>query len=347
MAKCPNYGFYLSGNNECCQNCGIILQTPLPPPPPPSSQQAPSSVPAPPRPKLIESMVEAIVSLFKKNPPINYPSGVVYKKREVPYTSINKFLMIGIVMGLAGFLFVWATDAGIVIETSGILGVFGITLAGSIAPSIYVFWMYLNDRFEREPIALIAYTFGWGAFTAIFAFFINTVLLVMIPAPFIVAPLVEEPLKIIGVYWLAAKSRLGEEFNDHLDGLIYGAAAGSGFAAAENFAYIARGVSSGTVLEMVLIRSVTPIMHAFCTGFVGRWLGLSKVRQGQIIGLDLIPGFVVAMLLHGLWNGLPYIIGIFVLLLFFPIAFWMYKFSKEASRDEALWGYATELAPKE
>jgi RsiW-degrading membrane proteinase PrsW (M82 family) len=63
--------------------------------------------------------------------------------------------------------------------------------------------------------------------------------------------------------------------------------------------------------------------------------------------LDLIPGLVVAMLIHGLWNGLPHIIGIFVLLMSIPIAFWMYKFSKEASRDEALWGYATGLAPKE
>lgn len=88
-------------------------------------------------------------------------------------------------------------------------------------------------------------------------------------------------------------------------------------------------------------------MHAFSTGFVGRWLGLSKVRQGRVIWLDLIPGFVVAMLIHGLWNFLGQYIGVFGLVLVIPIAFWMYKFAKEANRDEASWGYATGLAPKE
>jgi RsiW-degrading membrane proteinase PrsW (M82 family) len=296
---------------------------------------------------LIESITEAFVSLFRKNPPLEYPSGVVYEKLEMPHTSINKYLMLGIALALAGFVFIWTVAAGVVAEGSGILGMFGVSLAGSIAPSVYVFWMYFNDRFEREPIALIAYTFGWGAFSSIIAYFVNTCLFAIIPAPYIVAPLVEEPLKMIGVYWLAAMSSFGKEFNNHLDGLIYGVAAGSGFAAVENFSYIAKGAPTGQILEMFLLRSVTPIMHAFCTGFVGRWLGLSKVRQGRIIWLDLIPGLVVAMLIHGLWNGLPYIIGFFVLLLSIPIAFLMYRFAKEASRDETSWGYAAGLAPKE
>jgi RsiW-degrading membrane proteinase PrsW (M82 family) len=321
------------------------------------SQQDASSLPAPPpppppsRPNLIESIIEAIFSLFKKSPPVNYPSGVVYEKLEMPYTSINKYLMIGAVFVFAGFLFVWAFAAGLVAEGSGILGILGVTLAGSIAPLVYVFWMYFNDRFEREPLALIAYTFGWGAVSGIPAALINTVLLAAIPASYIVAPLVEEPLKIIGVYLLIVKSSLGKEFNDHLDGLVYGAAVGSGFAAVENFSYIARSApfGAGSVLAAVLIRSSTPIMHAFCTGFVGRWLGLSKVRQGRIIWLDLIPGLVVAMLIHGFWNFLsePFVIGLFGLILVIPISFWMCKFAKEASQDEASWGYATGLAPKE
>lgn len=335
-----------------CPSC-VILKSSLLPAPSAMSQQDASSLPAPPppppppRPNLIESIIEAIVSLFRKNPPVNYPSGVVYQKLEMPHLSINKYLIAGVGLAFIGFLFVWAVAAGLVVEGSGILGVLGVTLAGSFAPLVYVFWMYFNDRFEREPIALIAYTFGWGAFSTIIAFFVNTALFLVFPVPFIVAPLVEEPLKIIGVYWLAAKSNLGKEFNNHLDGLVYGAAAGSGFASAENFLYIARSAQQGAVLDMVLIRSFTPIMHAFCTGFVGRWLGLSKVRQGRIIWLDLIPGLVVAMLIHGLWNGLPNIIGLFVLLMFIPIAFWMYKFAKEGSRDEVLWGYAAGLAPKE
>lgn len=349
MAKCPNCGFSVSENDERCPKCGVFLKAPLPPPPPlPSMQQQvpPSSLPAPPlRPNLFESLIEAFLSLFRRNPPVNYPSGVVYEKLEVPHSSVNRYLMVGVVLAFAGFVVVWALSSAAVLQGSGILGVFGVTLAGSIAPSVFVFWMYSNDRFEHEPIALIAYTFGWGAFSTIIALVLNTALQAL-PSD-IIAPLVEEPAKIIGVYWLATRPRLGKEFNNHLDGLIYGVAAGSGFAAVENFLYIARFSPYVGFLTMALVRSVTPIMHAFSTGFVGRWLGLSKVRQGRITWLDLIPGLAVAMLIHGLWNFLPNIISEFGLLLSLPIVFWMYKFAKEGSRDEKLWGYAMGLAPKE
>jgi RsiW-degrading membrane proteinase PrsW (M82 family) len=310
-------------------------------------QDSPSLPPPPPRFNLFESIIEAIVSLFRRSPPVNYPSGVVYEKRETPYSSIYMYLIVGVVLAFVGFLFVWAFSANLVAQGSGILGVLGVTLAGSIAPLVYAFWMYYNDRFEREPLALVAYTFGWGAFSGIPAALINTVLLAAVPAAYIVAPLVEEPLKIIGIYYLVAKSKLGKEFNNHLDGMVYGAAAGAGFAAVENFSYIARSVPFDSVLAAILIRSCTPLMHAFCTGYVGRWLGLSKVRQGQVIWLAMIPGFVVAMLVHGLWNFLGQFVGLLGLVMLVPIAFWMYKFPKEASQDETSWGYATGAAPKE
>ena len=345
MAKCPNCGFSVSENDERCPKCGVVLKAPLPPPPPLLSmqQQVPPSMPAPPpRPNLFESFIEAFLSLFRRNPPVNYPSGVVYEKLEVSHSSVNRYLVVGVVLAFAGLVVAWVLKPG-----PGILEIFGVTLAGSITPLVFVFWMYSNDRFEHEPIALIAYTFGWGAASTIIAVFLNTFLMQIIPLSYVVGPLVEEPLKIIGVYWLAAKSKLGKEFNNHLDGLVYGVAAGSGFAAVENFAYIAGYSLIVGFTPIVLIRSATPIMHALSTGFVGRWLGLSKVRQGRIIWLDLAPGLVIAMLLHGLWNFLAQYVGLIGLLLFIPYAFLLYKFAREGSRDEALWGYATGLAPKE
>jgi RsiW-degrading membrane proteinase PrsW (M82 family) len=254
------------------------------------------------------------------------------------------YLVVGAVLAFVGFVVVWILG-----PTRDLFEILGTTLAGSIAPSIFVLWMYFNDRFEREPIALIAYSFGWGAFSGIIAALLNTLIWVVIPLSFVVAPLVEEPLKIIGIYWLA-KSKFGKEFNNHLDGLLYGVAAGSGFAALENFGYIARYSAIFGFLTIVLIRSVTPVMHALSTGFVGRWLGLSKVRYGRTTLLDLVPGLVVAMLLHALWNFMPSLgetIALLGLLLVIPYGYLLYKFAKEASRDEALWGYATGMAPKE
>ena len=138
------------------------------------------------------------------------------------------------------------------------------------------------------------------------------------------------------------------------------AAAGAGFAIAENFIYIVYLLKEGVPLLLaVLVRST--ISHVFYSALVGRWLGLAKVRRGYVNMMDLVPGLVVAMVLHGLWNSplldsilfffndlggdYGFIIGIFIMA--GPYYLILYKYIKEALRDEKLWGYSIGYAPKE
>lgn len=345
---CTRCGSILPPNSRYCPKCGSPVKAG-----PPKT--------AVPRATLFNSVKEAFVTLVKPTPPITRPTEVVYKKLP-PYGSIRKYLFLGIVLFFVGLL----------LNTFGIflLVPLWFIIAVCLAPLVYALWMYRQDRLEAEPLELIVSSLGWGAFSAFLVILLWLTLYVVagvdvnaIPA-WIGGPLPEEPLKILGVYWLATHKSLGKEFNDHLDGMVYGAAAGAGFAIAENFGYIFSMVTEGVPLPWAVLARST-IGHVFFSGLVGRCLGLAKIRKGRIKVVDLIPGLAVAMVLHGLWNFLVttplldpfwlffYYIGgdygviIAVFLIASPYYLIMYKYAKEALRDEKLWGYSVGYAPVE
>ncbi|HDI42235.1 MAG TPA: PrsW family intramembrane metalloprotease [Candidatus Bathyarchaeota archaeon] len=320
MPFCPRCGARVEEGDAYCWNCGLPLDViymlrrrPVAPPP-----------------NLTSAIKEAYLSLFRPSPHIMYPTEAVYEK--IPeYTPIKKYLIIGIVFVVVGLTL---TTFGTWIRR------LGFTLAAFTSPLLLLFWMYRNDRYEQEPISLVAFTFGWGVISTFIALLINTYM--GWPAPF--AALSEEPAKAIGLYWLARHKTLGKEFNDHLDGMVYGAAVGAGFAGTENILYIAHFAPLVGALTIILIRSLSPITHIICTALVGRSLGLAKVRKGEIHPTDIIPGLLVAMTLHALWNAA----NILSLTVLFPLYIASFaKLIREARRDELLWGYARGLAPKE
>jgi RsiW-degrading membrane proteinase PrsW (M82 family) len=221
----------------------------------------------------------------------------------------------------------------------------GFSLGGYVAPIFYLIWMVRSDRFEREPLALIMYVFGWGAFSTIIASILNvTLALPILGAPG--AAFVEVPLKIFGVYVLAKNKKVGQELNDHLDGMVYGAAAGAGFAGVENIYYIFQMVNSGGVppLAAIIIRSTTAFGHIAWSAMVGRTIGLAKALRGHIHIFDCIPGLIVSISLHFLWNYLSPIISLGIIL-----PFTIYSLTRQvrtAIADERHWGYSYQ-APTE
>jgi len=313
MRYCPRCGSEVEEDSIYCEFCGMRLEgTPIirkPPLHPPETT--------------LESIIEAFRSLFMPTPHIRHPSPAVYE--TLPrYTPIKKYLIIGVIL----------TVIGLTLTTFGIwIKFLGFTIVAFTSPAILLIWMYYNDRFEREPLSLIALTFGWGVISTFPALIVNT--LMRWPPPF--AALVEEPLKILGVYWLAKHKTLGKEFNDHLDGMVYGAAAGAGFAGTENILYIVRFAPKIGALTIIILRSITPISHMVFTAIAGRSLGIAKVRKGKINAKDLIPGLAAAITLHFLWN-ISSIISITILLPAYIMI--LTKLVREAQRDEILWGLA-------
>jgi RsiW-degrading membrane proteinase PrsW (M82 family) len=277
---------------------------------------------------------EAVRSLFASSPVKATPSASVYAKRSPK--SLARFLIVAVFLMVIGLMVSYGQDW---------LSYYGYTLSGFAAPILYLIWMVRNDRYEREPLTLVILTFGWGAFCAIFAALFNIIFAVPLFG-LLGAAFVEEPLKLLGVYWIARHHSVGSEFNDHLDGMIYGAAAGAGFAGLENLSYIMEMIISGGIppLLAIAVRSATSFCHIAWSAMAGRSLGLAKALNGRTRRADLIPGLAVAVPLHFIWNLLSPAVSLFILLPLNLVV--LVRLVRTALRDELRWGFQSS-APLE
>lgn len=276
---------------------------------------------------LMEGMVEAFTALLRPTPINKAPSSAVFLERQPkPLTGYAVGAVVLLLLGLGvSYGGEWMTYIGF-------------TIAGYAAPIILLSYIVRADIFEREPLAIVAYCFGWGAFSGILAGILNTIFL----TNFIGAGgagFIEEPLKIYGVYRIATSTRAKEEFNDHLDGIIYGAAAGAGFAGLENFWYIYDMVINGAypAVFAILIRSITGIMHICWSAIAGRSLGVAKATKGYIEKRDMLPGVLVAAIIHFIWNSSSGDISLLILLPFTLAG--LRNMIKAAVEDERKWGF--------
>lgn len=92
-----------------------------------------------------------------------------------------------------------------------------------------------------------------------------------------------------------------------VDGLLYGFAAGAGFACVENFMYFAVAFeaagTAGWVGEVVARAGPSAIIHGGATAAVGAFLGAARFDGGRLAAVGApFCGFVAAMLIHGGWN---------------------------------------------
>ena len=128
----------------------------------------------------------------------------------------------------------------------------------TVIPSIVLVYFFVSlDRFP-EPKKIIIITFILGILITIPAGFANVYLMQIIYEnfyysnyyneidTFFVGPFVEEILKFLII--LLYCSRL-DDFDEPMDGLVYGATAALGFAMAENFDYVYNADEYGTTWQ--------------------------------------------------------------------------------------------------
>lgn len=196
-----------------------------------------------------------------------------------------------------------------------------VAIAGALIPTIiYIAFVWWLDRYEKEPLWLLALAFLWGAFpAAIISVFLELALDVPIAAlggeslmadlasVSVGAPLIEESAK--GIALIALVLIFQREFDDVLDGIVYGAMIGFGFAFSENlFGYFLpilrqEGLVQG--LTNIWMRTlVFGFNHAFWTGITGAAVGYARLSRGWAQRL-LVPvaGWMTAVLLHAIHNA--------------------------------------------
>ncbi|RMH73248.1 MAG: protease PrsW [Gemmatimonadetes bacterium] len=187
-----------------------------------------------------------------------------------------------------------------------------IIIAMAVAPGIFWLWyFYQRDTLEPEPRGQVLKIFLWGAFSALPAIFLE------IPfgglsllSTVVVAPLVEELCKF---YVVKTKIYDHDEFDEPMDGIVYGTAAALGFASAENILYLMAayyapeslnlsGSAVSSLWSTFVLRAVLSVPgHALWGAIWGYALGLAKFGAPRtVIG----TGVVLAILLHGAFNFL-------------------------------------------
>jgi len=219
-------------------------------------------------------------------------------------------LLIALVLGLLVLLV-------ISVETGPIPFLLGLVTA-TIPVPLYVMLVLWIDRYEAEPLWMLATAFLWGAFVAaFFSFLLNTIAGVTVAVVadnpdagevfsiVISAPIVEETAKaliliIFFIWWR-------DEFDGVIDGIVYAALVGLGFAMTENVMYYGKAAMGGgaTLTLTFFIRgALAPFSHPLFTGLTG--IGLGLARQSRNAALRILApfgGLFMAVFLHWLWNA--------------------------------------------
>ncbi|HPT15275.1 MAG TPA: PrsW family glutamic-type intramembrane protease [Bacteroidales bacterium] len=192
----------------------------------------------------------------------------------------------------------------------------------SLAPVIIILaYVYIRDKYEKEPLRLVLKGLAAGAIILIPAAFIEEGLgrlpesRGLIPGAlytgFVVAGATEELLKFLMVYLLFFRNR---NFNERYDGIVYSVAVSLGFAALENVLYVFRGG-----MQVGLLRAFTAVpAHAFFGMIMGYYFGLARFVQGAK-SKNLLKAIALPWFFHGLYDFILYSQNPWLLLTFVPL----------------------------
>ncbi|WP_135826784.1 PrsW family intramembrane metalloprotease [Halorussus ruber] len=190
-----------------------------------------------------------------------------------------------------------------------------LSVVPAFALAVYIWYA---DVTTSEPVWLLALTFLLSVVLASFAAIVNTLLqpvVTLVPIVgmtlffyLVVAP-VEEVVKWLAVrLWAFRDAR----FDAVIDGAVYGAVAGLGFATIENAIYITQGLSAATPLgaeaiatagQTAAVRLLAGPGHVIYSAFAGYYLGLAKFNR-ENAGPIVVKGLLIAAFIHATYNTL-------------------------------------------
>ena len=192
-----------------------------------------------------------------------------------------------------------------------------LTLLSAIPALGLAAYVYYSDATTGEPLSLLVATFLLGVLTANFAAVLNSLLgpvfrsVAVIGSVlffFVVVAPVEETVKLLAVRLYAYRS---DKFNAVVDGAVYGAMAGLGFATIENSLYIAQQLGDNVDFGLSLIgagngiafvRALAGPGHVIYSAFAGYYLGLAKFNP-ENAGPIVIKGLIIAGFIHATYNS--------------------------------------------
>jgi RsiW-degrading membrane proteinase PrsW (M82 family) len=182
----------------------------------------------------------------------------------------------------------------------------------SIAPGFAIcLFIYLKDKYNREPIALLLLTFVLGMMSALPCIYLETkaskflgTALIELQSPsyvsvilqsFFVIGLVEEGVKYFTTKKFAFHRK---EFDEPFDGIVYSVMVSMGFATIENAGYVfLHGFNTGLMRMFLSVPA-----HAAFAVLMGYYIGLAKFNLVKR-RVYLLQGLLLAVLFHGIYDS--------------------------------------------
>ena len=185
------------------------------------------------------------------------------------------------------------------------------TLLITIVPSILILlYFFLSDKF-KEPKGFIALVFFLGICICLPAGYINSfmennfkdIFSERLLFSFLGPAWCEELLKFIILYFIVLRRN---EFNEPMDGIVYGVAVSLGFATLENYEYVFILAEKWEIepYTMAILRSYSAVpMHGLLGCVMGFYFGMYTFTANKKY---LILCLLIPFIIHGLYNFLSY-----------------------------------------
>jgi RsiW-degrading membrane proteinase PrsW (M82 family) len=220
--------------------------------------------------------------------------------------------------------FRWAFIAGLagvlVLYLAGLITA-AILVAAFLVPVLYLIYLYEAQVYRDEPATILGFTIGGGIIAGI----VVTLLERQIYNPFqftanplgnasvnigallflgLLVPVVQEAVKPLAVIFLPIRA----DFPETIDGLVFGIAAGLGFALAETLigfsttlvnlpAHVAPG---NWIYSLITIAVLSPLMQGTATGMIVATIWRQRLNK---LGGREIGGVAMALIAHIAFAG--------------------------------------------
>ena len=197
-----------------------------------------------------------------------------------------------------------------------ILPIIVVGLLPAIVLFVYIYW---RDKYQHEPIRWLLGGVGMGILSTILAIIWETIGGIIIdPLSELIGPffggitqaffgaaIPEECCKLFCLWLLLRRNKY---FDEHVDGIVYAACVGLGFAAIENLMYLFDNLDDWQ--SVGLVRAIFSVPgHFFFAVIMGYFYSLAHFsKQTSFKFLFAICALVVPVIVHGIYDSCLFVL---------------------------------------
>ena len=224
---------------------------------------------------------------------------------------------------------------------------FTVIFAAILPAFLLVLYIWLKDKYQREPLSLILRGVGYGVLSGFLAIMLERAIgyLGLIPeephffltalwTAFVGAAIPEELCKLLMLWLLLRKNPY---FDERFDGIVYACCIGMGFAGMENILYLFANINcwEGVAIRRAIFAVPAHFLFAVAMGYFYSMLYFKDMDWKYRARIFWVP-----VMLHGIYDGLLFMANIgtilsgLILIAFYVFCYLMYKGGKRRIAEQ-------------